>query len=63
MKSSLDNYGAKPNKAKIIAVCIKSATGVIGGSLVLSQGHPYIALTVLAMGAIANEIINLYKWN
>lgn len=61
--NSFENYGVKPNKAKIIAVCIKAATGVVGGSLVLSEGHPYIALTVLAIGAIANEVINLYKWN
>lgn len=61
--NSLDSYWKKPNKAKIIAVCIKAATGVIGGSLVISEGHPYIALAVLAIGAIANEIINLYKWD
>jgi hypothetical protein len=63
MGKILDDYGKKPNKAKLVALCIKSVTAVIGGSLILEQNHPYITITVLALGAIANEIINFYKWH
>jgi hypothetical protein len=59
----LDQYGQKTNKAKLIALIIKSITGVVGASLVLEQNHPYLALTVLAIGAAANEVINFYKWD
>ena len=60
----LDQYGTnKTNKAKLLAVIIKSVTGVVGASLVLEQNHPYLALTVLAIGAAANEVINFYKWD
>ena len=46
---------------KLIGLVIKGVTGVIGGSLVLAEGHPYIAMTVLALGAGANETVNFYK--
>jgi hypothetical protein len=60
----LDQYGSnKTNRAKLIALCIKSITGVVGASLVIEQNHPYLALSVLALGAVANEVINFYKWN
>lgn len=62
MGNLLNDYGSKNNKAKLIALCIKAVTGVIGASLVLEQNHPYVTLSVLAIGAIANEIINFYKW-
>jgi hypothetical protein len=59
----LDQYGTnKTNKAKLIAVCVKAVTGVVGASLILEQNHPYLALAVLAIGAVANEVINFYKW-
>lgn len=64
MGKMLDEYGSnKPNKAKLIALCAKAVTGVVGASLILEQNHPYITLGVLALGAITNEIINFYKWN
>lgn len=44
-------------KYKLIALCIKAFTGIIGGSLVLSRDHPYLSLTVLAIGAAANELV------
>jgi hypothetical protein len=62
-KNILNNYGNHSNVAKLIALCVKGATGVIGGSLVLENAHPYLTLSVLAIGAIVNEIINFYHWN
>jgi hypothetical protein len=60
----LEQYGSnKTNKAKLIALCVKAVTGVVGASLVLEQNHPYLALTVLAIGAVANEVINFYRWS
>jgi hypothetical protein len=59
----IDQYGQKPNGAKLLALIVKAVTGTIGASLVLEQNHPYLALTVLALGAVANEVINFYKWN
>ena len=49
------------DKWKLTLLVIKVLTGVLGGSLVLAADHPYIALTVLAVGAVANEVINFYK--
>lgn len=58
MREILNNYDKKRSqKAKLIALCTKAVTGVIGGSLVISNEHPYIAITVLAIGAVANEVI------
>jgi hypothetical protein len=54
-------YFTEYDKFKLTGLCIKSATGVIGGSLVLEQKHPYLTLAVLALGAIANEITNFLK--
>lgn len=64
-KNLIDKYGStepKSNKAKVITLIIKSVTGVLGTSLVLENNHPYVTLTVLAVGAIANELINIYNW-
>ena len=49
------------SKYELVAMLIKAATGVIGGSLVLENQHPYITLAVLAIGAMANELINYLK--
>ena len=48
------------NKWAFIAFAVKSFTGIIGGSLVLTTDHPYLALTVLGIGAIANEAIDFF---
>jgi hypothetical protein len=48
-------------KYKIIAICIKAFTGIIGGSLVLSENHPYLTITVLGIGAVANEVVSYIK--
>jgi uncharacterized membrane protein YqgA involved in biofilm formation len=64
MSKLLEKYGEnKTSRVKLIALCIKAVTGVLGASLVLEQNHPYLAITVLAIGAVINEIINFYKWN
>lgn len=48
-------------KLKLIGMCIRAATAITGGSLVISEGHPYIALSILATGAVANEIVSFIK--
>jgi hypothetical protein len=54
-------YFTEYDKYKLTGLCIKAATGVIGGSLVLEQKHPYLTLIILAIGAIANEVTNFLK--
>lgn len=53
----------KSNKIKLIALCIKAVTGVLGTSLILNQNHPYLALAILALGALANEVLNFITDN
>jgi hypothetical protein len=48
------------NKWAFIAFSVKAVTGLLGGSLVLTNEHPYLALTVLGIGAIANEAIDFF---
>lgn len=45
----------------LIGLCVKSVTGVVGGSLIFAQEYPYWAISVLSVGAIANEIISFIK--
>lgn len=52
---------SKIEKLKLIGLCIKGATGIIGGSLIIVEGHPYLSLTVLALGAVANEVVSFIK--
>ncbi len=51
----------KLEKLKLIGISIKAGTGVIGGSLILSEGHPYLSLAILAIGAVANEVCSFIK--
>jgi len=51
----------KYDKLKLIGLCIKGATGIIGGSLILTETHPYLSLSILALGAISNEVVNFIK--
>lgn len=49
---------------EIIALCIKAATGVVGGSMVLEKEsyNSWLILGVLSTGAIADVIVtSLYK--
>ncbi|MEK6879215.1 MAG: hypothetical protein AABY22_06375 [Nanoarchaeota archaeon] len=51
----------KIEKLKLIGLCVKSVTAIIGGSLILIEGYPYVSLSILALGAIANEIVSFIK--
>ena len=48
----------KSKKIKLLALCIKAVTGVLGASMILTEQRPYITLAILCTGAIANEILN-----
>ena len=52
---------SKIEKLKLIGLCIKGATGIVGGSLILSEGHPYMSIFILALGAVANEFVSFIK--
>lgn len=51
----------KNDKLKLISLVVKSLTGVLGGSLILTEQHPYLSLATLAIGAAANEVISFLK--
>jgi len=48
-------------KLKLIGLIIKSITAIVGGSLILVEGHPYISVSILALGGAANEIVSFIK--
>lgn len=48
------------DKQKFYIKMVKVASGVLGGALIINENHPYIALGILVVGAIANEALN-YK--
>ncbi len=52
---------SKIEKLKLIGQCIRAATGVVGASLILTEGYPYLTLSILAVGAIANEVVSFIK--
>jgi len=52
---------SKIEKLKLIGLCIKGATGIIGGSLILVEGHPYLTVCILALGGVANEVVSFIK--
>lgn len=45
-------------KIILIGMCIEAATGVVGGSLILVEGHPYLTLAVCALGAVGAKVAN-----
>ena len=51
----------KIEKLKLIGLIIKSVTGVTGGSLILSENHPYLSIIILGIGAAANEFVSYIK--
>jgi len=51
----------KIDRLLLIGNCIKAVTAVVGGSMVISNDHPYITLSILAIGAIANEVVSYIK--
>lgn len=52
---------SKLEKLKLAGLCVKSATAVGGGSLILVEGHPYLTIFILAMGGVANEVISFVR--
>lgn len=52
---------SKIEKLKLIGICIKSATAIVGGSLILVEGHPYLSIAILALGGVANEVVSFIK--
>lgn len=52
---------SKIEKLKLIGLCVKSATAVVGGSLILMEGHPYLSVSILALGGVANEVVSFIK--
>ena len=52
---------SKIEKLKLIGLCVKAATAIIGGSLILVEGHPYLSIAILAVGAVANEVVSFIK--
>ena len=52
----------KPNskKAKKLAVFIKGLTGALSGTAFVN-GNSNISLAIFVVGAIANEVINLFS--
>jgi hypothetical protein len=52
---------SKYERYKLFGLIVDAITGVVGGSLVLQEGHPYITLGVLATGAAANKTVSFYK--
>ena len=49
------------DKLKLTGLCIKAASGIVGGSLILSEAKPYLTLAILAVGGIANEVVSFLK--
>ena len=52
---------SKIEKLKLAGLSIQAVTGVVGGSLILSESYPYTTLSVLAIGAVANQIVSFIK--
>ena len=57
----MKNFFTTYDKYKLFGLVIKSVTGIIGGSLILTENHPYITLIVLSIGAAANEWVSFLK--
>lgn len=49
------------DKLKLTGLCIEGATGVIGGSMIMSEAKPYLTLAILAIGAVSTKIVNFIK--
>ncbi len=48
-------------KLKLIGQCVKAGAAIVGGSLVLVEGHPYAATAILALGAVSSEVVSFIK--
>ncbi|MES3018222.1 MAG: hypothetical protein V4721_10605 [Bacteroidota bacterium] len=47
----------KIERLVLIGICIEAGTGVIGVSVILTEGHPYLTIAILALGAIATKAV------
>lgn len=56
----IKNYGKKNTLLIRIAVAVKSFTGAMVSYAYFSKHNPDLALAVFAIGALANEIINIF---
>ncbi len=58
----VSNYErGKSKRIKFFALIIKTITGIMGASMILTEQHPYLTLFVLCLGAAANETLNFIK--
>lgn len=62
MKENLEKYGPNSNKARVVALVLKSVIGVVAASTLIT-GQIWATLIVGAVGAGLNEVINIYKWD
>lgn len=62
MKENLKNYGPNSNKARVVALVLKSVIGTVAVSTLVT-GHVWATLIIGAVGAGLNEVINLYNWD
>ncbi len=51
----------KYDKYKLLGTCIKTVVGIIGASAIFQKVDPFISVGILALGAVANEIVNFIK--
>ncbi len=51
----------KIDRIKLIGISIKAVTGVLGVSVILTEGHPYLTIGILAAGALADQIVIYIK--
>jgi len=51
----------KHDKIVLASRIIKGVTAMIGADLITSGANKYLTLTVLALGAVANEVLSYYK--
>jgi len=51
----------KHDKIVLASRIIKGVTATVGADLITSGANKYAILTVLALGAISNEVLSYYK--
>lgn len=61
MTEKIKNIFNSYEKLKLTGLIVKAVSGVVGGSLILSEAKPYLTLAILALGAAANEVISFLK--
>lgn len=59
----IEGQPGKTKTLKLIAMSLKAITGIVGGSFILTEQHPYLALLALSIGALTNELLNHLNTN